>query len=415
VSEHGFFGGDHERKDQEWDSNGEALWAFGRFDRINGPAGAFGAKVYAPYVLDGARWIRDNRSPYGLLPSGWSAEHLGDKDKPHYWDDLWGLAGLYEAARLAERLGAAETGELWAAFDSLKAATADSIRWVLGQQADRGEWQTYIPTGPGDVGRLDSTIVGALAYFHPTRLYYGRKLGDDVDAAFRLTLETILGHFVTGGFRHNAAWHAYGPYLTLQLAHAFLLLGDQDRMDSCLGWAVGDAAFARISRYDGAAQDWQVASGSWNEQHAYPIASDLAEIPDRWWYMGDIPHGWAAAEFTLLIRDILFFEAGEDDDPHVYLAPGVLPRWLRGDGGHSVTVANAPTVFGTTFGYTMRHDEAARTIVIDIPNPFAGVRYVYPCRLGSVAGVRADGNDLPVTGLDAQLPAGTRHAEIRYA
>jgi hypothetical protein len=44
--------------------------------------------------LEGARWIRDNRGPFGLLHSGWSAEHIGDKDKPHYWDDFWGLAGL---------------------------------------------------------------------------------------------------------------------------------------------------------------------------------------------------------------------------------------------------------------------------------------------------------------------------------
>jgi hypothetical protein len=93
VSEHGFFGGDHESNDREWDSNGQALWAFGRFDRINGPAGAFAAKIYAPYVIDGARWIRDNRTQYGLLPSAWSAEHIGDKDKPHYWDDLWAALG----------------------------------------------------------------------------------------------------------------------------------------------------------------------------------------------------------------------------------------------------------------------------------------------------------------------------------
>ena len=31
---HGFFGGEHERNDREWDANGQALWAFGRFDRI---------------------------------------------------------------------------------------------------------------------------------------------------------------------------------------------------------------------------------------------------------------------------------------------------------------------------------------------------------------------------------------------
>jgi hypothetical protein len=414
VSEHGYFGGEHERNDLEWDSNGQALWAFGRFDRIQGPAEAFGARVYAPYVLDGARWIRDNRSPYGLLPSGWSAEHLGDKDKPHYWDDLWSLAGLYEAARIAERIGAGETAELWAAFDELKAATANSIRWVLGEQRNRGMWETFIPTGPADAGRLDSTMIGALCYFHPCRLYDGPKLGQDIDSAFRLTLETIWSHFVRGGFRHDSAWNAFGPYLTLQLAHAFLLTGDQERMDACLGWAVGNAAFARISRYDGADQAWQLTQGAWNEQHAYSIASGLAEIPNRWWYMGDIPHGWAAAEFTLLIRDMLFFESGEDNDRHIYLAPGILPRWLTADGGNRVSVTDAPTTFGTRFSYTMRHDQAARRVTFDIPAPLAGVRYVYPCRLGEVTEARANGVAVNLTGADVQFPAGTTHAEISY-
>jgi hypothetical protein len=416
VSAHGFFGTDHERNDNEWDSNGEALWALGRFDRIQGKAAAFGAKVYFPYVLDGARWIHDNRTAFGLLPSGWSAEHIGDKSQPHYWDDLWGLSGLYEAARLAERIGAAEIGELWGAFDSLKRATADSILWVLREQAARGIWETFVPTGPGDVSRLDSTMVGALCYFHPTRLYYGAKLGADVDAAFRLTLETIWSHFVRGGFRHDSAWHAYGPYLTLQLAHAFLLLGDLGRMDTCLGWSVGNAAFASISRFDGADQQWQLVSGAWNEQHAYPVASRLTEIPDRWWYMGDIPHGWAAAEYNLLLRDILFFESGEDDDSHIYLAPGVLPRWLRGNGGGQVGVLGAPTIFGAEFGYTLNHREAAKQVVLDIPSPLPGVRYVYPCRFGGVTQVRADGAPMPVPafGQDVHLPAGTKHAEISY-
>ncbi len=133
--------------------------------------------------------------------------------------------------------------------------------------------------------------------------------------------------------------------------------------------------------------------------------------------MGDIPHGWAAAELNLLLRDILFFECGEDDDPHIYLAPGVLPRWLGGDGGQQVSVAGAPTVFGAEFGYTLRLQEDAKRVVIDIPAPLPGVRYVYPCRFGAVTQVQADGVDLPaaVVGGEVALPAGTRHAEISYA
>lgn len=413
VAAHGFFGGDHEKNDQEWDSNGEALWAFGRFDRISGSAAAFGAKMFSPYVLEGARWIRDNRSGFGLLPSGWSAEHIGDKDKPHYWDDFWGIAGLYEAARLAERLGAAQTGELWAAFDDLRRATTDSIRWVLGRQHDMGMWETFIPTGPADVGRLDSTIIGAVAYFHPCRLYMGQKLGADVDLAARMTLDTIWAHFVRGGFRHDAAWNAYGPYLTLQLAHAFLLIGDIARMDACLSWAVGNAAYATVSRSDGAPDRWEVVQGSWNEQHTYPIATDFAEVPDRWWYMGDIPHGWAAAEFNLLLRDIAFFESDEDGAPHVYLAPGVAPHWLTGSA--TITVKDAPTVFGVPFGFTVRHDDAARTVTIDVTQQLPGtVSFVYPCRFGVVRAATADGQSLPVRGSDVTLPARFRQAVISY-
>jgi hypothetical protein len=43
--------------------------------------------------------------------------------------------------------------------------------------------------------------------------------------------------------------------------------------------------------------------------------------------MGDIPHGWACAEFSMLLRDILLFEADEDGDRQLHLAAGVLPHW----------------------------------------------------------------------------------------
>ncbi|MEU9914106.1 hypothetical protein [Streptomyces sp. NPDC051001] len=405
CAEYGFYGGPHEKDDREWDSNGQALWAIGRFDRTSGRRAAFGAKVYVPYVRDAARWLRDNRDRYGLLHSGWSAEHLGERDKPHYWDDFWGLAGLYEAARLAERIGAPEAGELWGAFDDLKRATAESIRWVLGEQQRRGAWETYIPTGPGDVGRRDSTMIGTAAYFHPLRLHMGSKLGDDIDRAARFTLDTMYARFVTGGFRHDAAWNAYGPYLTMQLAHACLLAGDPGRMDELLGWTM-DAGFPSVA---GRA----AALGAWNEQHAYPVASDFAEAPFSRWYMGDIPHGWAAAEYLLLIRDILFFEADEDHDPHLYIAPGVRPHWVPG--GERVTVDAAPTLFGSPFGYRLAHEPAARTVTVDITQAPDGVRFVYPCRFGEVRSAEANGQELAVTGQDVRVPAGTWRFSVTYA
>jgi len=408
---HGFFGGDHEKNDLEWDSNGQALWAFGRFDRIRP---GFGSRIFSPYVIEGARWLRDNRSSFGLLFSGWSAEHIGGKDKPHYWDDFWALAGLWEAARIAERLGlSGQAGEIWSIYNDLNRATADSIRWVLGRQRQLGDWETFIPTGPADAGCLDSTMIGAISYFHPTRLYMGAKLGTDIDSAARMTLDTIWSHFVDGGFRHDAAWHCYGPYLTLQLAHAFLLTGDQWRMDKCLEWSVW-AGSARVNPSVGTeTADWQVVLTAWNEQHCYPIAKRFSEFPDSW-YMGDIPHGWACAELILLLRDILFFEADEDDDPHVYIAPGVLPRWL--DDGQTAGIRDAPTIFGRNFGYRLAHHKTSQTLEIDITQALpANVWFVFPCRFGSgVQSVVADGKAITVSGRDVHLPAGTQHATIKY-
>ncbi|WP_447041570.1 hypothetical protein [Streptomyces sp. DSM 118878] len=405
CAEYGFYGGPHERDDREWDSNGQALWAIGRFDRTRGRAASFGTRLYTPYVIDGARWLRDNRDAYGLLHSGWSAEHLGERDKPHYWDDLWALAGLYEAARLAERIGSPDVPELWAAFDDVKRATAASIRWVLEEQRRRGAWETYIPTGPGDVGRLDSTMIGAAAFFHPLRLHMGSKLGPDIDRAARWTLDTMYAHFVSGGYRHEAAWNAFGPYLTTQLAHAYLLAGDPGRMDELLGWIVG-SAFPRT-------EERAVALGAWNEQHAFTIASDFHEVPSRHWYMGDIPHGWAAAEYLLLIRDILLFEADEDHDPHLYVAPGVRPHWVPD--GDTVVVEAAPTLFGEPFGYRLAHDAGRRTVTVDVTEAPERVRYVYPCRFGHVRAATADGRGLTVSGDDVHVPAGTRRFTVTYA
>jgi hypothetical protein len=414
VDLYGFFGGDHEKNDHEWDSNGQALWAIGRMDRILGPGENFGLSLYWPYVVEGARWLRDNRSPYGLLHSGWSAEHIGDKHQPHYWDDLWGLAGLWEAAQLARRINAQETQELWNCYDALRQATADSIRWALNEQLSRGYWETFVPTGPGDVGRLDSTMVGAVAYFHPCRLHMGAKLGDDIDWAFRQTLDTIWSHFIDGGFRHDSAWHCYGPYLTLQLAHAFLLVGNVERMDQLLAWSVGNAGYSRIARNSGWPGDfWEVALGAWNEQHCYPIAKDFSELPDRWWYMGDIPHGWACAELIMLLRDSLFFEAAEDSDPHIYLAPGVMPHWLVGN--DSIGITAAPTVFGGTFGFRLTHDATAKELTFAIShtlpdNPW----YIYPCRFGEVQMATSDAGATRILGQNVHLPAGTASATIRY-
>lgn len=414
VSLFGFFGGKHEKDDREWDSNGQALWAISRLDRILGPGEHFGESLYAPYIIEAARWLNNNRSPYGLLHHGWSAEHLGDKNKPHYWDDLWGMAGLYEAARLAGRYQKPEEAEIWSIYESLRTATVNSIRWVLTEQRKRGFWETFIPTGPADVGLLDSTLIGTVAYFHPCRLYDGLKLGADIDLAARFTLDTIWNHFIKGGFCHDSAWQCYGPYLTLQLAHAFLFTGELEKMDQLLKWTVRAGNVSVGGMLTDESDIWKVVIGAWNEQHCYPVANNFeGPILHERWYMGDIPHGWACAEFMLLIRDILFFEVAEDTDPQIYIAPGIMPHWY-GD-GDTITVRKAPTIFGVDFGYQMLFRGREKTIQIKLTSGVPGVRYIYPFRLPNrITGIEIDGRSAPVVSRDIELPVGFGQAIIRF-
>ena len=48
----------------------------------------------------------------GLLPAGFSAEHLGPNDF-YYWDDFWSIAGLQAAAKFAEYFNQAEDKKMF--------------------------------------------------------------------------------------------------------------------------------------------------------------------------------------------------------------------------------------------------------------------------------------------------------------
>jgi hypothetical protein len=87
----------------EWDSNGEALWIMRQYCEMTGNVPP---EEWKDSIKKGGKWICKKRlsndllSPHaGLLPSGFSAEHLGPNDF-YYWDDFWAVAGLKAAAFL---------------------------------------------------------------------------------------------------------------------------------------------------------------------------------------------------------------------------------------------------------------------------------------------------------------------------
>jgi hypothetical protein len=285
----------------EWDSNGEALWIMHRFCELTGRAPK---PQWRKAIVQGARWITHKRlaenldTPHaGLLPAGFSAEHLGPNDY-YYWDDFWGIAGLRSAAALCGLTGEDTLREA----DGFQQAVERSLAGVavrLGRPA--------IPASP--YRRLDAGAIGSLVAGYPTQLCAPN------DPRLLDTAEFLLENcMVQGGFFQDMIHSGINAYLTLHLAQVLL------RADDSRYLALMDAVAKLAS-----------PTGQWPEA-IHPRTGGGC--------MGDGQHVWAAAEWVLMLRNCFVREEGEK----LILCQGVPERWLAG--ATPVAFGPAPTAFG---------------------------------------------------------------------
>ncbi|PWB65030.1 MAG: hypothetical protein C3F14_05945 [Deltaproteobacteria bacterium] len=290
----------------EWDSNGEALWILSRYCELTGR----GPKPEWRRAIErGALWISRNRLPAGqderyggLLPPGFSAEHLGPNDY-YYWDDFWGVAGLRAAAglleSLAEERAASGFREEADRFQETVERSLARVALRLGRPA--------MPASP--TRRLDSGAVGSLAAGYPLKLFGQR------DARLLDTAEFLLARcLVNGGFYQDIIHSGMNPYLTLHLAQVLLRAGDP-----------------RASGLVRTVADLASPTGQWPEA-VHPRTGGGC--------MGDGHHVWASAEWVLMLRNGFLREEGDG----LILASGILPEWL--EPGAEISFGPAPSSFG---------------------------------------------------------------------
>jgi hypothetical protein len=290
----------------EWDSNGQALWIMRRWCRLTGEEPD---PDWSSPIIDGARWItrkrtsRDGGAPHaGLLPPGFSAEHLGPNDY-YYWDDFWSVAGLRAAAEL---LGGMAKDDLAAEFrseaDDLMHSVCDSL-----EQAGRRTGRPAMPASP--YRRLDAGVIGSIVAGYPLQL-----LPPD-DARLLDSAEYLLAEcLVQGGFFQDIIHSGINAYLTLHVAQILMRAGDR-RAERLVDTVAGLAS----------------PTGQWPEA-IHPLTLGGC--------MGDGQHGWAAAEWVMAMRNA--FVRGEGD--RLVLGAGVRPHWLE-EGGRAA-FGPAPTRFG---------------------------------------------------------------------
>ncbi len=288
----------------EWDSNGQALWTLWQHTELSGNCEL--AESLFRSAQKAVRWIqatrlldrRNDGQPWkGLLPPGLSAEHLGLSDY-YFWDDFWSIAGIEGFKRLCSRLGRekdrAHAEEL--ALDFRKSVDAA----IAQVQKDKGI--TAIPAGP--LRDIDVGMIGSCCACYPLQLY------PSDDPSMQDTTRTLLRDFTYDGLFYQYFIHSgMNPYLTLQLAHAFLYQGKRKEFWTLLG---------------------NVAARATTTMN-YPEAIHPTTGGG---VMGDGHHGWAAAEIILALRDAFVFESWQrNDDRHdlVFLA-GLPEGWFAGDG-----------------------------------------------------------------------------------
>lgn len=280
----------------EWDSNGQALWIMERYIAASGEPLP---PRWNEHILRGARWILDKRvrekglPQTGLMPAGFSAEHLGPNDF-YYWDDFWSVAGLEAAARLQRLQGdAGQAGICEQGAAELAAAVERSL-----ERAAERVGRPAIPASPGR--RLDGGAIGSLAAGYPLRI---RPPGD---RRIRDTAAFLHDNYmIKNGFYHEVVHSGINAYLTMHLAQVMLRDGDPRYLDLINGIA-----------------DYASPTGQWPEA-----------IHPRTGYgcMGDGQHAWAAAEWVSMIRNCFVRE--EDDE--LILLSGVPPAWYEASGTFS--------------------------------------------------------------------------------
>ena len=301
--------GRFESQQNQWDANGQALWALWQYGKITGDRG-FLERVY-PRMLGAVSWtMRERRrakpdAPFaGLLPAApadgenlWGGKH----HIPGY--DFWNLRGLLCAANTARLLG--KTADAAALQDE-----ARSYREAIDAAWKRTGLSYFPPSW-----EREGTHWGNTETLWPTPLF--DRHDPRVAASIHHVRQDYLGGFVEGiirwkGERHEDAIHPYmGAYTTM----ASLVRGDGEQVAQDFYWYLLHTTAA----------------------NAFP---EGIYYQKRVAWADTIPHTTGAANYAIMLRHMLVHEDG--DDLHLLSA---VPDWWLGD-GQEIRLQRLPTHFG---------------------------------------------------------------------
>lgn len=297
-------------------------------------------RVY-PEIKRGCKLIKELRQPqfknslkdttlYGLLPKGVSQDNF--KYPAHlYVDNWWAIIGLksaYEAACVLDKKEDAEW--IKKEYESLYDCTLKSIKKAM-QRDNLNYMPGFADYWPDKMRKVDADhrILGdtQMAWAHRPALSPGDALGVSIPyELFKKSYEKYWGR--AGKFsEYDGGWYVeYERFFwgyNVKLAHPLIYLAMEEVALKNIYWSINN----------------QSCPGGWMEAMPTKVDKEGKRIIAEG-IVGDVPHGWVAADYILLLRDMLLREKADK----LILLSCIPDSWL--DDGKVIEVKDAPTYFG---------------------------------------------------------------------
>lgn len=294
------------------------------------------AVAYIEHLRELSKQNGPDAPEYGLMPPALGDGGLGGS-RPEYTTALWTLAGLKAIAAAARRIGFQEDAARFQAdYDNLRDAFDKHAKRDMRKLSDG---TPYLPMAmPG----------GGSEYIWRTSDPRPPKPGIPADPWDRINPATAtwaLAHAIYPGEVFDAA----DPIIK-NLCHLLDLMDNDEETPAETGWEpyqsiwnYSASFYAHVWLYNGVpdkAIDYLYAFANhasttrvWREEQSFRDSH-------QGYWVGDMPHNWASAEFIRLVRHLLVLEKGRQLD----LLPGLPPEWIIP--GKSIIVERTPTRFG---------------------------------------------------------------------
>ncbi|MFA6239822.1 MAG: hypothetical protein WC655_02775 [Candidatus Hydrogenedentales bacterium] len=301
--------GRFESQNNQFDANGQALWALWQFYKISADR-QWLERAY-PQMRKGVDWMIQARrlapadSPFaGLLPAAPAdGEFLWEGNHHIVGYEFWNLRGLLCTADAARTLGrTAEADELLKESKDYR-ATIDSAWQRTGLAYFPPSWEK------------DGTHWGNTETLWPTPVF--SPSDPRVAALTEEVRERYLGGFIEGTIQWTGGEmrDAIHPYMSAYTTMASLARGEHEKVVDEFYWYLLHSSAT----------------------HAFPEGIFYKR---RFAWSNTIPHGTGASNYALMLRHMLIHE--QDDELHLLMA---VPDWWLDEGKETI-VERAPTTFG---------------------------------------------------------------------